>query len=36
LGYKTIDIFGARLGDFSREHTLTTKDFELLVIASFS
>jgi hypothetical protein len=34
LGYKTIDIFGARLGEFSREHTLTTKDFELLVIAN--
>jgi len=33
LGWKTIDIFGARLGDFSREHTLTTKDFEMLVIA---
>jgi len=33
LGYKTIDIFGARLGAFSREHKLTTKDFEMLVIA---
>jgi len=33
LGYKTIDIFGAKLGAFSREHTLTTKDFEMLVIA---
>jgi hypothetical protein len=33
LGYKTIDIFGARLGEFSREHSLTTKDFEMLVIA---
>jgi len=33
LGYKTIDIFGARLGDFSREHKLTVKDFEMLVIA---
>ena len=33
LGYKTIDIFGARLGEFSREHKLTTKDYELLVIA---
>jgi 2-polyprenyl-3-methyl-5-hydroxy-6-metoxy-1,4-benzoquinol methylase len=33
LGYKTIDIFGARLGQFSREHTLTTEDFEMLVIA---
>ena len=33
LGYTTIDIFGARLGEFSREHTLTVKDFEMLVIA---
>jgi len=33
LGYKTIDIFGARLGEFSREHKLTTKDFEMLVVA---
>ena len=33
LGYKTIDIFGARLGAFSRAHQLTAKDFEMLVIA---
>jgi SAM-dependent methyltransferase len=33
LKYKTIDIYGARLGKFSREHKLTIKDFELLVIA---
>ena len=33
LGYKTIDIFGARLGAFSREHKLSTDDFEMLVIA---
>ena len=33
LGYKTIDIFGAKLGAFSREHTLTTKNYEILVIA---
>ena len=33
LGYTIIDIFGARLGEFSREHTLTVKDFEMLVIA---
>ncbi|MDR2173707.1 MAG: class I SAM-dependent methyltransferase [Burkholderiales bacterium] len=33
LRYKTIDIFGARLGEFSREHTLTTKDFEMLIVA---
>jgi hypothetical protein len=34
LGYKTIDVFGARLGAFSREHKLTTEDFEMLVIAN--
>ena len=33
LGYAAIDIFGARLGEFSREHKLTTEDFEMLVIA---
>ena len=36
LGYTTIDIFGARLGEFSREHKLTTKDFEMLVIAEMT
>ena len=34
LEYTTIDIFGARLGEFSREHQLTTEDFEMLVIAT--
>ena len=33
LGYKTIDIFGARLGEFSREHKLISEDYEMLVIA---
>jgi len=33
LGCKAIGIFGARLGAFSREHKLITKDFEMLVIA---
>ena len=33
LGYRTIDIFGARLGAYSREDKLTTDDFEMLVIA---
>lgn len=33
LGFKTIDIFGARIGAFSRKDALTTKDFEMLVIA---
>jgi 2-polyprenyl-3-methyl-5-hydroxy-6-metoxy-1,4-benzoquinol methylase len=32
-GFAKVDIFGARLGQFSREHTLTTNDFEMLVIA---
>ena len=33
LGFDKIDIYGARLGEFSREHKLTTEDFEMLVIA---
>jgi SAM-dependent methyltransferase len=33
LGYKRVDIFGAKLGAFSRQHNLTTEDFEMLVIA---
>ena len=33
LGYKKIDIFGARLGQFSRDHILTTEDFEMLIIS---
>ncbi len=33
LGWKKIDIFGARLGEFSRSHPLTTEDFEMLVVA---
>jgi hypothetical protein len=33
LGYHTIDIFGAKLGAFSRNDRLTTEDFEMLVIA---
>jgi len=33
LGYKRIDIFGAKLGAFSREDKLTTEDFEMLVIS---
>ncbi len=33
LGYKTIDIFGAKLGAYSRNDTLTTEDFEMLVVA---
>jgi 2-polyprenyl-3-methyl-5-hydroxy-6-metoxy-1,4-benzoquinol methylase len=33
LGYRTIDIFGAKLGAFSRNDQLTTEDFEMLVIS---
>lgn len=33
LGFKTVNIFGARLGAFSRDDKLTTEDFEMLVIA---
>ena len=33
LGYIKIDIFGAKLGAFSRNEKLTTEDFEMLVIA---
>jgi 2-polyprenyl-3-methyl-5-hydroxy-6-metoxy-1,4-benzoquinol methylase len=33
LGYKKIDIFGAKLGTYSRNDKLTTEDFEMLVVA---
>jgi 2-polyprenyl-3-methyl-5-hydroxy-6-metoxy-1,4-benzoquinol methylase len=33
LGFSVIDIFGAKLGAFSRNDKLTTEDFEMLVIA---
>ena len=33
LGYNKIDIYGAKLGKFSRADKLTTEDFEMLVIA---
>jgi len=33
LGYKKIDIFGTKLGAFSRNDKLTTEDFEMLIIA---
>jgi 2-polyprenyl-3-methyl-5-hydroxy-6-metoxy-1,4-benzoquinol methylase len=34
LNFKTIDIFGAKLGAFSRNYQLSTDDFEMLVIAT--
>jgi len=33
LGYIKIDIFGSKLGAFSRKDKLTTEDFEMLVVA---
>ncbi len=33
LGFATVDIYGAKLGAFSRNDKLTTDDFEMLVIA---
>ena len=33
LGYRAVDIFGAKLGAFSRNDKLTTEDFEMLVVA---
>ena len=33
LNFNTIDIYGAKLGAFSRNDKLTTEDFEMLVIA---
>jgi hypothetical protein len=32
-GFAKIDIFGCHLGQFSREHPLTTNDFEVLIVA---
>ena len=33
LGFRRIDIYGAKLGAFSRNDKLTTDDFEMLVVA---
>jgi len=33
LGYKKMDILGAKLGAYSRNDKLTTEDFEMLVVA---
>jgi 2-polyprenyl-3-methyl-5-hydroxy-6-metoxy-1,4-benzoquinol methylase len=33
LGFQSVEIFGAKLGAFSRNDKLTTEDFEMLVIA---
>lgn len=34
LGFGTVEIFGAKLGAFSRNDALTTEDYEMLVVAS--
>jgi 2-polyprenyl-3-methyl-5-hydroxy-6-metoxy-1,4-benzoquinol methylase len=34
LGFQKIDIYGAKLGAFSRNEKLTTEDFEMLVVAT--
>ncbi len=34
LNYKNVDIFGAKLGAFSRNDKLTTEDFEMLIVAN--
>jgi hypothetical protein len=33
LGFGEIDIMGAKLGSFSRKHKLSTRDYEMLVVA---
>ena len=33
LHFKTVEIFGCKLGNFSRKDPLTTEDFEMLVVA---
>jgi hypothetical protein len=33
LNFKTVDIYGAKLGAFSRNDKLSTEDFEMLIIA---
>jgi 2-polyprenyl-3-methyl-5-hydroxy-6-metoxy-1,4-benzoquinol methylase len=33
LGFKKIEIFGAKIGAYSREDKLTTEDYEMLVVA---
>jgi len=33
LNFKTVDIYGAKLGGFSRNDKLSTEDFEMLIIA---
>jgi len=35
LGFKKIDIYGAKLGAFSRNDKLTAEDFEMLIIADY-
>lgn len=34
LGFANVEIFGAKLGNYSREHKLSTEDYEMLIVAS--
>ena len=33
LGFKKIEVFGAKIGAYSREDKLATEDYEMLVVA---
>ena len=35
LDFRKIDIYGCKLGEFSRDEALTTEDYEMLVIAEY-
>lgn len=35
LGFKKVDIYGCKLGAFSRDDKLTTEDYEMLIIAEY-
>jgi len=35
LNFSKVDIFGCKIGNFSRDNELSTEDFEMLVIAEF-
>lgn len=33
LGFKKVEIYGAKLGAFSRDDVLSTEDYEMLIVA---
>jgi hypothetical protein len=35
LGFEKVDIYGCKLGAFSRDDKLTTEDYEMLIIAEY-